>query len=240
LKNQARLDSLKMLAGQFQKHAEATGTVNDEVDATAQEFSKRVLVNDPLPALPPPPEEEILDFPVLKKHKTYSVGVIKPQLRQFPAREKVIKSKISPLVIKLKDYEVFEAVVTQRELQPFVLKNSHAVIEGLDSCDKVTFKMDSLGNSVATVEASSKKEKLTLGCIIRYEMARTNAPALIVSSRDLEGDAAVIGGPCEIEFLVEDKSSPKYEKASLKSISEADGRVEKMNQEAGHSISWIL
>jgi hypothetical protein len=240
LKNQAKLDSLKALAGQFQKHAETTSTVDEQNDVAEQGFSRRVLVNDPLPALPPPEEEEILDFPVLKKHKTYSVGVIKPRIRQIPTREKIIESKISPLVIKLKDYEVFESVVTQRELQPFVLKNSHAVIEGLDSCDKVTFEMDSLGNSVATVEASAKNEKLTLGCIIRYEMVRANAPALIVSSRDLEGDAAVIGGPCEIEFLVEDKSSPKYEKASLKSISEAGGRVEKMNQEAGHSISWIL
>lgn len=239
LKNQVTLESLRQLAGQFQqKSAEISTEAEPEEVALTQEDAQEEI-HDELPALPAPEEEEYLEFPVLRKHKTYSVSVIKPVQRQFPKRGKTIKSKISALVVHLKDYEVFEPVAMQRELQPFVLKNSHAVIEGMENCQKITFELDSLGNSVAHIELGDKKEKLKLGCIIRYELLRPDAPALTVSSRDLDSDAAVIGGPCEIEFIVEDKSQPKYEKASLVKLSEAE-EVSKMNEEAGHSISWVL
>ena len=241
LKNQLTLESLRQLAGQFQqKNAEKPAEAEPEEVAFTQEEAQEEI-HDELPALPAPEEEEeeYLEFPVLRKHKTYSVSVIKPVQRQFPKRGKTIKSKISALVVHLKDYEVFEPVAMQRELQPFVLKNSHAVVEGMENCQKITFELDSLGNSVAHIELGDKKEKLKLGCIIRYELLRPDAPALTVSSRDLDSDAAVIGGPCEIEFIVEDKSQPKYEKASLVKLSEAE-EVSKMNKEAGHSISWVL
>lgn len=183
-------------------------------------------------------EEEYIEFPVLKKHKTYNIDVLKPNKRTIPKRITVIESKLTDIKISLKDIEVFEQVAIRKELQPFVLKNSHAIFENLENADEVIFNIDIMGNSHMKITKGSEKESLELGCIVRYELTREAANSLIVSSRDIDADVEVLGGPCKIEFYLPE-AHKKQEKAVLRKLAE-DDELSRLNEEAGHSIKWLV
>ncbi|MCM8541289.1 MAG: hypothetical protein NE328_13530 [Lentisphaeraceae bacterium] len=182
-------------------------------------------------------EEEYIEFPVLKKHKTYNIDVLKPNKRSIPKRITVIESKLTDIKISLKDIEVYEQVAIRKELQPFVLKNSHVIIENLEHADEVIFNIDLMGNSHMRISKGSEKESLELGCIVRYELTREGANSLIVSSRDIDADVEVLGGPCKIEFYLPE-SHQNQEKAVLRKLVE-DDELSRLNEEAGHSIKWL-
>ncbi|MCM8527495.1 MAG: hypothetical protein NE327_13320, partial [Lentisphaeraceae bacterium] len=174
---------------------------------------------------------------VLKKHKTYNIDVLKPNKRAIPERITVLESKLTDIKISLKDTEVYEQVAIRKELQPFVLKNSHAIFENLEDADEVIFNIDLMGNSHMKITKGSEKESLELGCIVRYELTREGANSLIVSSRDIDADVEVLGGPCKIEFYLPE-SHKKQEKAVLRKLVE-DEELSRLNEEAGHSIKWL-
>ena len=182
-------------------------------------------------------EEEYIEFPVLKKHKTYSVDVLKPHKRSIPQRVTVLKSTISDIEISLQDTEVYEQTTIRKELQPFVLKNSHAIFKNFDSVDEVIFNIDLIGNSHMRIKKGDQKESLELGCIVRYELTREGANSLIVSSRDIDADVEVLGGPCKIEFYLPE-GDKKEEKAVLRRI-QVDDQLSRLNEEAGRSINWL-
>lgn len=229
------LNSLKKMASQFQKKEEER---SKREKAEVKEEKIKEPAED-LKELPEPldEEEEYIEFPVLKKHKTYNINVLKPNKKPLPQRVTVLKSKLTGIEISLKDSEVFEQSSIRNEMQPFVLKNSHAIFTGLEDADEVVFNIDLMGNSHMKIKAKGQSESLELGCIIRYELRRKDANSLIVASRDIDADVEVLGGPCKIEFYLPEVSE-KAEKAILRRL-EVDDELSRLNEEAGRSINWL-
>ena len=232
------MNSLKEMASLLQRKTKreldelpSETAVDEEVGSGDVVEEKEVLL------LPEPEEEEYIEFPVLKKHKTYNIDVLKPKKRSVPQRVTVLESKICDVKITLKDTELYEQTAIRKELQPFVLKNSHAIFEKLDTVDEVIFNLDQLGNSHMKISVGEESESLDLGCIIRYELTREGANSLIVSSRDIDADVEVLGGPCKIEFYLPE-GGKKEEKAVLRKLAE-DNELGRLNEEAGRSIKWL-
>ena len=136
------MSSLKEMASLLQKKSadEERKRNSPEQESPEPEEVEEVLAIEEF-------EEEYIEFPVLKKHKTYNIDVLKPNKRTIPKRITVIESKLTDIKISLKDIEVFEQVAIRKELQPFVLKNSHAIFENLENADEVIFNIDIMGNS---------------------------------------------------------------------------------------------
>lgn len=222
------INSLKEMASLLQNKTKREQPKPEEQKSNVEE---EVLL------LPEPEEEEYIEFPVLKKHKTYNIDVLKPKKRSVPQRVTVLESGISEVKISLKDTELYEQTATRKELQPFVLKNSHAVFEKLETVDEVIFNLDQLGNCHMRITVGDKQESLELGCIIRYELTRENANSLIVSSRDIDADVEVLGGPCKIEFYLPE-GGRKEEPAVLRRLTQ-DDELGRLNEEAGRSIKWL-
>ena len=230
------MNSLKEMASLLQEKTKRELDEASSPNAVENEAQSEEEEND-IPLLPEPEEEEYIEFPVLKKHKTYNIDVLKPKKRQVPQRITVLESQISKVKISLKDTEVYEQTTIRKELQPFILKNSHAIFEKLETVDEVQFNLDHLGNCHMKITAGDKKESLDLGCIIRYELTREGANSLIVSSRDVDADVEVLGGPCKIEFYLPE-GGKKEEKAILRKLQE-DDELGRLNEEAGRSIKWL-
>ena len=258
MKDSISLSSLQKLARQFQNaESAALGQYTDKDDQEVDDSLEAENDNNSLPLLESKSEneevpkavavpedsletdeEDYIEFPTLEKHKTYSKKIIKPQKNEAPRRITVIKSKISKMRIFLHDTEVFEQVSFRKEMQPFVLKNSHAVCKNMEDIDLAVFDLDRMGNSFLNLEKKGKKECLELGCIIKYEISRPESTSLLVTARDLDASVEVIGGPCKIEFHLEDAPESKTEKAQLRKL-EAGSKVSRVNAEAGSSINWL-
>ena len=228
------MDSLKEMASLLQKKS---ADEEEAKNSPAPEEAPQESEEQEIKAIEEIEEEEYIEFPVLKKHKTYNIDVLKPNKRSIPKRTTVLESKLTDIKISLKDIEVFEQVAIRKELQPFVLKNSHAIFENLENADEVIFNIDIMGNSHMKITKGGEKESLELGCIVRYELTREGANSLIVSSRDIDADVEVLGGPCKIEFYLPEDHK-KQEKAVLRKLAE-DDELGRLNEEAGHSIKWL-
>ena len=148
------MNSLKEMASLLQKKSadeEKARQSKKEEEGSPEEEVQETLAIDEYE------EEEYLEFPVLKKHKTYNIDVLKPNKRSIPKRITVIESKLTDIKISLKDIEVYEQVAIRKELQPFVLKNSHVIIENLEHADEVIFNIDLMGNSHMRISKGSEK-----------------------------------------------------------------------------------
>jgi hypothetical protein len=202
--------------------------------------------NEYLPAVIPVEEaeeekifEEYNEFPRLDKFKTYSLTDIKtPQKTVSPKIGTPLKSHCSKLTINLLDSDLYEASPFSRELKPFKLKKSYAVFEQLESCDRLLFVQDELGGYEVEVHKGSSKDRLKLGCILKFEFKRPGFNSLIVSAHDIDGRTAVIGAGCAIEFdeILVENNYP--ERAELQKVSIAE--LNRMNKEAAGNIDWPL
>ncbi|NQZ56903.1 MAG: hypothetical protein HRT88_05455 [Lentisphaeraceae bacterium] len=183
--------------------------------------------------------EEYIEFPRLDKFKTYKPADIRPRLKSVPARNTQIECEVCDLKIELKNVQFYESVPLYADLQPFVLKNSHAVFYDLKTCDKMIFYLDQIGNTVLLVEKDNKRNEINLGCIVRFEFDRPGIPSLLVNSSDVKGDVAVLGAPCEIQFLQREDEEGKQpaEKADLLELYDVDKAVlRSLNIEAGLGV----
>ena len=232
------LESLKEMAQQLRPQSEESP--NHEQHANDFERSSPIVYS--LPALEQNDDlddEEYHEFPRLEKFKTYDVGVIKKPGKPIPIRETVLKCNHSDVVIHLQDTELYESTASGMNIKPIMLKNSYAIFEGLESSDSLTFTQDSLGNYLMVVVSGEDKEEVGLGCIVKFEFVRPNFTNLTLSSRDIDGEIAVVGASCSIEFLEEHKSrTQETEAASIRRLNSTH-KVSNENKEAG-KFTWTI
>ena len=195
--NDLKLDSLRSMASHFRKQ----GALSSKGKEDQQK-------EEDLPALPERTQQELddaeefeeyIEFPRLEKFKTYRSEDIRPRHKNIPPRKTEITFKNCDVKVALADVQFFESVPLHSDLQPFVLKNSHATFSDLDSCDKIIFCLDDIGNTVLLVEKDDQREEINLGSIVRFEFCRPQISSLVVNSGDVKGDVAVLGAPCHIQ-----------------------------------------
>ena len=176
--------------------------------------------------------EDYNEFPRLGKYKTYEIDDVKKPSKPIPERNTIIKCAKSEVVINLKDCELYESA-GNNSLHPIFLKNSYAVFEGLESCELMKFIQDELGNYILTVEAKGESETVNLGCIVKFEFCRPEFSSLVISSREIDGDIAVIGAPCSIEFLVGNSSdNSNDDEVGIKRLNSTKNKILHQNKEA--------
>lgn len=225
--------SLKSLAAQFTDYRtkKEAPEESDEKDRVLALIEEKDPIEDDF--------EVYVEFPRLDKLKTYRSEDIRPRLKK-PARKKNIEFDCCDLTVELKDARLYEAVPVYSELQPFVLKNSHAVFRGLEFCDNLTIQLDGLGNTLLLMEVGPLKEERNLGCIVRYEFCRKGNSSLLVNARDVSGDVAVLGAPCEIHFIELEQGDREVESARLLNLRHGNQRhVKTLNQEAGQGMGKL-
>lgn len=183
--------------------------------------------------------EDYNEFPRLEKYKTYELEDVKKTSKPIPERNTVINCTKSELTVNLKDCELYESAGSN-SLHPIFLKNSHAVFEGLDSCELMKFVQDHLGNYILTIDTIGETETLNLGCIVKFEFCRPEFSSLVISSREIDGDIAVIGAPCKIEFLVGRRGdNSNDDEAGIKRLNSTKNKVVHQNKEAGN-FQWNI
>ena len=221
--NQIDVDSLRQLAQQF---SSADEPPLPQKKKTPKKKKQEKLPEPELPLLEQKSElDEYHEFPRLEKFKTYELFDVKKPSKPIPARETVLNCSNCDVVIHLKDSELYESA-GGNSLRPLFLKNSHAFFEGLDSCDSMTFRQDQLGNFLLTVVVSEVSETINLGCIVKFEFFRPEYSNLVLSAREIDGDIAVVGASCNIEFLVDQKSRQQEpEAASIKRLNSSKDKI---------------
>ena len=193
--NDLKLDSLRSMASHFRKQ----GALSSKGKEDQQK-------EEDLPALPERTQQELdeaeefeeyIEFPRLEKFKTYRSEDIRPRHKNIPPRKTEITFKNCDVKVALADVQFFESVPLHSDLQPFVLKNSHATFSDLDSCDKIIFCLDDIGNTVLLVEKDDQREEINLGCIVRFEFCRPQISSLVVNSGDVKGDVKRTSRLCQ-------------------------------------------
>lgn len=232
------IDSLKQLAQQFTT-ADKESHPNKRKPSKKKSTPKKSFKTE-LPMIGQKSElDEYHEFPRLEKYKTYEFIDVKKPTKSIPARDTVLSSSNSDVVIHLKDCELYESA-GGNNLRPIFLKNSHAFFEGLQSCESLTFMQDQLGNFLLTVKTAETSETINLGCIVKFEFHRPEYSNLILSSREIDGDIAVVGAACNVEFLVELKSRQQdSEAAGIKRLNTSKDKVQDENKRAGE-FTWNI
>ena len=178
--------------------------------------------------------DEYIEFPRLENLKSYRPEDIRPRQNNTPERKKCLEFELCEVKVELKDVQRLESIAMHHEMHPFLLKNAHAVFSGLESCDKLDIFLDELGNTNLLLQKGNKCEEMKLGCIVQYEFIRPGCRTLAVNSRDINGDVAVLGAPCEIQFLELEDEHSHSEAADLLSLYTVDkSHLKKLNLEAG-------
>ena len=236
--DQFEVNSLKQLARQF-----TTADENSQPKKKKPKNTKPVKSKAPEPDLPLIEQKSELDeyheFPRLEKFKTYEFGDVKKPTKSIPVRETVLNCTNCDVTIHLKDCELYEST-GGNNLRPIFLKNSHAFFEGLQTCDSMTFMQDQLGNFLLTVVALEGSETINLGCIVKFEFYRPAYSNLTISAREIDGDIAVVGTACSIEFLVEQKCRQQdAEAAGIKRLNTSKNKVHDENKRAGE-FTWNI
>ncbi|MCM8535099.1 MAG: hypothetical protein NE334_04115 [Lentisphaeraceae bacterium] len=228
------LNSLKDLAKKFNEKPKDTENSASEEEEFVEPEEKTVQAE--LPQITQ--LEEYNEFPKLDKFKTYNERIIRKVSKEAPQRQTQIKPSNCDLLITLCDTELLEPSRSQ-VMRTVYLKKSHAVFSGLDNCDSLSFTQDQIGSFIVTISKGHSQEQINLGCIVKFEFQREDFSNLILSSRDIDGDIAVVGASCMIEFRLSDNSLQETQVADIKKLSQTHGQIQKEN-EAASSFNWTL
>ena len=243
------ISSLKKLAERLATAKNSSEANNEELpadnsDGNDEELSLPSEANEPqVLASSPPVEEENLEdyneFPRLEKFKTYEMADVKGVSKAIPARDTVLKCTKSEIVIFLKNSEVYEAA-GKMNFKALFLQKSHAVLEGLHTCEALTFTQDQLGNYVLTVNSCKGSEVIKLGCIVKFEFVRPGHANLLLSIRDIDSNISVVGAPCSIEFQTDGQTNAQEAiEASVQHLGLRKDKILTENREAGN-FNWNI
>ncbi|MCM8531689.1 MAG: hypothetical protein NE330_11050 [Lentisphaeraceae bacterium] len=228
------LNSLKDLAKKFNEKPEESDDLKSEDEVFTEPEEEFI------PAEPPQITqlEEYNEFPKLDKFKTYNERIIRKISKEAPERQTQIQPQNCKTLITLCDTELLEPS-RQKVMRTVYLKKSHAVFSELYDCDSLSFTQDQIGSFIVTVCKGKTEEQINLGCIVKFEFQREDFSNLILSSRDIDGDIAVVGASCPIEFRLSDNSHQESEVADIKKLSQTHGQIQKEN-EAASNFNWTL